>query len=131
MRHALALRPVEVAEHDHPRAAVGQLADGGGQPLDPGEVRDAAVAHRHVEVGAHQHAPSPHGQPVQRAVRHGYKLPNSAAVSLMRELNPHSLSYQPATRTNCPPSTEAVCVASNEQENATWLKSLLTSLAVL
>ncbi len=103
----------------------------GDQALDAGQVGDAAVAHRHVEVGAHQHAPAPDVQPVQRAVPPCYRLPNRAAVSLMRELKPHSLSYQPATRTICPPSTEAVCVASNEQETPTWLKSLLTSLAVL
>jgi ribonuclease VapC len=40
------------------------------------------------------------------------RLPNNAAVSDIRFEKPHSLSYQPITRAN-PPSTTAVCVASN------------------
>jgi len=59
-----------------------------------------------------------------------HKLPNSAAVSDIRLENPHSLSYQPITRTSAP-STTAVCVASNVQDAGLWLKSMLTSGSVL
>ena len=59
-----------------------------------------------------------------------YRLPNSAAVSAIRFEKPHSLSYQPMTRTSAP-STTAVCVASKVQEAGQWLKSMLTSGAVL
>ena len=59
-----------------------------------------------------------------------YRLPNSAAVSDMRLEKPHSLSYQPITRASAP-STTAVCVASNVHDAGQWLKSMLTSGAVL
>ena len=48
----------------------------------------------------------------------------------MRFENPHSLSYQPITRAKLP-SITAVWVASKVQDSATWLKSELTSGAVL
>ena len=48
----------------------------------------------------------------------------------MRLEKPHSLSYQPITRAIAP-STTAVCVASKVQQAGLWLKSMLTSGAVL
>ena len=108
---------------------LGQLADRWRQPLDPGQVGDAAVMDRDVQVGAQQHAAPPYGDAVERADWH-YRLPNRAAVSTMRLLKPHSLSYQPITRASWP-STTAVCVASKEQEAGLWLKSMLTSFSVL
>ena len=60
-----------------------------------------------------------------------YRLPSRAAVSTMRLEKPHSLSYQPTTCAMAPPSTTWVCVASKEQDAGEWLKSELTSSAVL
>ena len=48
----------------------------------------------------------------------------------MRQEKPHSLSYQPMTRTIAP-STTAVWVESKVQEAAVWLRSMLTSGSVL
>src|SRR6202035_3328135 len=59
-----------------------------------------------------------------------YRLPNRAAVSDIRLEKPHSLSYQPNTRASAP-STTAVCVASKVHDAGQWLKSTLTSGAVL
>ena len=56
--------------------------------------------------------------------------PSSAAVSDMRLEKPHSLSYQPITRVSAP-STTAVWVASKVHDAGQWLKSMLTSGAVL
>jgi hypothetical protein len=53
---AFALRPVEMADHDHLRALAGQFGNGGGKALDAGEVGDAAVPDRHIQVGAQQYA---------------------------------------------------------------------------
>ena len=76
------------------------------------QIGDPAVPHRHVQVGAQQHALARDVQPVERAEAIGrHRLPNSAAVSAMRLEKPHSLSYQPITRAIAP-STTAVCVAS-------------------
>ena len=55
-----------------------------------------------------------------------HRLPNSAAVSLMRFEKPHSLSYQPITRTSAPSMTW-VWVPSKVQEKGTWLRSTETS----
>ena len=81
-----------------------------------------------------QHSPSPsrHAQPGLQRFLGGkaHKLPNNAAVSDMRFEKPHSLSYQPITRASAP-STTAVCVESNVQDAALWLKSIETSFAVL
>ena len=108
-----------------------QFADGGRQALDARQVGDLAVAHRHVQVGAQQTRRLPAtSTPSSVRKRHGYRLPNSAAVSDMRLEKPHSLSYQPITRASAP-STTAVCVASKVHEAGLWLKSMLTSGAVL
>ena len=48
----------------------------------------------------------------------------------MRFEKPHSLSYQAMTRAIAP-STTAVCVASKVLLAGLWLKSMLTSGAVL
>ncbi len=119
-----------MADHDHARALVGELAYGGGQALDAGEVGDPAVPHRHVEVGPQQHPPAGAVEVVDGPERgggcHGQWAPNTAAVSAMRLEKPHSLSYQPHTRTSLPPSISAVWVLSNEQDAGWWLKSVLT-----
>ena len=57
-------------------------------------------------------------------------FPIATAVSAMRLEKPHSLSYQPITRT-ISPSTTAVCVASKVQDAGAWLKSALTRGSVL
>ena len=128
-RHALPLRTLEMAAHDHLGARIHQLVDGRHQALEPGCVGDGAVMHRHVQVGAQQHALPLQIDPIERPNRH-YRLPNSAAVSIMRFEKPHSLSYHPITRASWP-STTAVCVASNEHDAGLWLKSMLTSFSVL
>ena len=127
---ALALRTVEMAEHDHPRPLVRQLADGGRQAFDPGEISDPPVPDGHIEVGAHENAFAGNVEPVEGTDGHDQRLPSSAAVSDIRLEKPHSLSYQLITRTR-PPSTTAVWVASKVDEKATWLKSELTRGAVL
>ena len=129
-RHPLALRPVEMAAHDDMCAFVREFPDRRAEPFDPGEVGDFAVPHRDVEVGAQQHALAGDIHPIQCAERHDQRLPNSAAVSDIRLEKPHSLSYQLITRASCP-STTAVCVASKVEEAGLWLKSTLTSGAVL
>ena len=68
--HDLALGPVEMAEHDHPRALFGEFADGGRLALDARGVGHLAVLHRNVQVGAHQHALSFHVQIVERPECH-------------------------------------------------------------
>ncbi len=65
-----------------------------------------------------------------RQGRPAYRLPSSAAVSDIRLEKPHSLSYHASTRASSP-STTVVCVASNVDEAGLWLKSMLTSGAVL
>ena len=70
VRHALALRAVEMAAHDHPRALIRQLADGGGEAFDAGEVGNLAVAHRHVEVGTQQNALASNIDTIELTVRH-------------------------------------------------------------
>ena len=60
----------------------------------------------------------------------GHSRPNRAAVSDIRLLKPHSLSYQDSTRTS-PPSTTWVWVASKVLLCGSWLKSMETSGSVL
>ncbi len=55
-RHDFALRPVEMAEHDDFRALAGEFLDRRHETLKPRRVGDLAVLHRHVQVGAEQHA---------------------------------------------------------------------------
>ncbi len=86
---------------------------------DPASIAGLALA---KGVGAAGQRPAVHGT--------GYKRPNSAAVSDIRLENPHSLSYHPITRASAP-STTAVCVESNVQDAGLWLKSMLTSGALL
>ncbi len=103
----------------------------GHEPLDPRQVGNFAVAHRHIQISAQQHPFAGDLQAIERAEPHDtYRLPNNAAVSAIRLEKPHSLSYQPITRTSSP-STTAVCVASKLHDAGQWLKSILTSGAVL
>jgi hypothetical protein len=55
LRHDLSLRAVEMRQHDHPRAFVGQFLDRRRLPLDARGIGDLAILHRHIEVRAHQH----------------------------------------------------------------------------
>ena len=55
-RIGLALGPPEVGHDDHPGALGGEFPQGRHQTRDPRPVRDLAIGHRDVEVGAHQHA---------------------------------------------------------------------------
>ena len=66
-RHDLALRPVEVGQHDHARALFRQLADRGRLAVDAQRVGDLAVLHRHVQVGADEDALSLHVQVIECA----------------------------------------------------------------
>ena len=66
--HDFSAGPVEMGEHDDARPLVGKLFDGGGLAFDARRVRDHAILHRHVEVGAHQHALPLDVQIVERAV---------------------------------------------------------------
>ena len=52
---------------------------------------------------------------LKRSGRMPYSFPNRAAVSDMRFEKPHSLSYQPITRTMPPLSRLVVCEASTVQ----------------
>ena len=63
------LRAAEMREQDHLGALVGDLGDGVRHALDAGAVGDHAVLHRHVEIGAHQHALSLHVDVVEGAER--------------------------------------------------------------
>jgi len=45
-----------MAAHDDLGSLAGQLPYRGRQPLDAGQVGNLAVAHRHIEIGAHQDA---------------------------------------------------------------------------
>ena len=53
------LRPPEVGHHRHPRARLGQPAQGGQAGPDAPVVGDALAVERDVEVGPHQHGPAP------------------------------------------------------------------------
>ena len=103
--HALALRPVEVADQDHLGAAVAQPADGRQGGSQAGVVADLAVLQRHVEVDAHQGALAVHVDAVERAeavmsrLEPQPSLPIASATSAIRVEKPHSLSYQDSTRT--------------------------------
>ncbi len=61
--------------------------------------------HRHVEVGAHQHALAGNVADVVERAEHQPSRAISAAVSTIRFEKPHSLSYQLTTRTSLPSST--------------------------
>jgi hypothetical protein len=52
-RHALAVGPAEVAEHDHLGALGGKLGERRRGALDAGRVGHLAILHRHVVVGTH------------------------------------------------------------------------------
>ena len=54
--HWLAVRAAEMGQHDDLGPAFGKLGDRRSASLDAGGVGDAAVLHRHVEIGAHEHA---------------------------------------------------------------------------
>ena len=104
-------------------------------PLCAGEVGERSETGEGRRT-RHEPSPSPsrRRRPLPRSGRGvqspGYKLPSSAAVSDMRLEKPHSLLYQPITRVSAP-STTAVCVASKVHDAGQWLKSTLTSGAVL
>ena len=66
-RHDLALRPVEMGQHDHPRALFRKLADGGRLAVDAQRVADLAILHWHVQVGADEDALSLHVQVIECA----------------------------------------------------------------
>ena len=51
-----ALGPAEMRDDDDAAPRCGQVLQPGNQPLQPRRVGDLAVLHRHVEVGAHEHA---------------------------------------------------------------------------
>ncbi len=55
-RRGLALGTAEMRHDDDASAPPRELGDGGRQPLDPRRVRHSPVLHRHVEIGAQQHA---------------------------------------------------------------------------
>ena len=74
LRHALALRAIEMAADDDLRALADQFADGRRQPLDPRQVGDLAVADRHIEVGPQQHALAGDVEVVECAEGHGDRL---------------------------------------------------------
>ena len=129
-----ALRAAEMREQDHLGALVGDFGDGVRHALDAGGVGDHAVLHRHVEVGAHQHALALHVGVVEGAERaHGWlrrerfqiSLPIATAVSAMRLEKPHSLSYHDITRTNVP-SITLVWSMWKIEECGSWLKSIET-----
>ena len=58
VRHRPALWAVEMADDDDARALFGELADGGAEAFDAGEIGDDAVAQGHVEVRAEEDAPA-------------------------------------------------------------------------
>ncbi len=60
LRHDLSLGSVEMRQHHHPRAAIGQFAQGRRQPVEPRGVAYLAVGHGYVQIGAHQNALSRH-----------------------------------------------------------------------
>ena len=55
-RIGLALGPTEMRHDDHLGALGGEFRQGRRQTRDPRPVRDLAIIHGNVEVGAHQHA---------------------------------------------------------------------------
>ena len=74
--HDLALRPVEVGKHDHARALLRQFANGGRLAVDAQRVGDPAVLHRHVQIGADEHALPLHVQVIKRPeCRHELSFP--------------------------------------------------------
>src|SRR6185437_7135756 len=125
------LRPAEVRGRHHRGTLLeGQAIGRKGRP-DARVVGDrAAVAERHVEVGADEDA-----APAERHVRHAKEVhPYFAAIqaittSSMRLEKPHSLSYQLDTFTSRPETL--VSVASKIDERGSWLKSTETRGAVL
>ncbi len=73
-RHALAIGPAEVAEHDHPGPLVGEFLQGRRGALDAHRIAHLAVLHRHVEVDPHEDALAGHGEAVdglEAGFRHG------------------------------------------------------------
>ena len=75
-RHDLALRPVEMGEHDHPRALLGQLADGRRLAVDAQRVGHPSVRHGDVQVGADEDALSLNVQVIERPeCRHELSFP--------------------------------------------------------
>ena len=55
-RHYLALGTSEMGGHDHDSALVRQFGDGGRQTRYPRCIRNGAVAHRNVQIGAQEYA---------------------------------------------------------------------------
>ncbi len=133
------LRAAEMRQQNHLAALVGDLGDRRRHAFDAGCVGDDAVFHRHVEIGAHQHALSLHVGVVEGAKRaHGcpstsdfqINLPIATAVSAMRLEKPHSLSYHDITRTSVP-SITLVWSMWKTEEWGSWLKSMETLGAVV
>ena len=74
--HDLALGAVEVAEHHNPRALVGEFANGRCLPLDAGGVGDDTILHRHVQVGANEHALAGNGEVIKSFEGHDFTRSN-------------------------------------------------------
>ena len=89
---------------------------------------------RHIEVGADEDALAPgcarSHDLVETQDLHAAAI-SATVVSSMRFEKPHSLSYQASTFTSRPSCDTRVCVASKVLEAGSWLKSTLTSGAVL
>jgi hypothetical protein len=71
--NASALGAAEVRAHDDACAGLEQAAQRGQAGADPGVVGDLPVCERHVQVGTHEHPPTPHApreELVERRYRH-------------------------------------------------------------
>ncbi len=106
----------------------------------PGRATQAADGRRGAgEVQRRRHArlsakgPGPRGRGPLGLARRGDHFADISAtvVSSMRFEKPHSLSYHDSTLTSRPSDDTRVCVASNTLDSGLWLKSTLTSGAVL
>ena len=97
--------PAEVRQHHDSGTSRGEGLQGGDAGPDPSVIGDgnAAVrqgAQRHVQVGAHEHDPTPHGEVVERSDHR--RTPTYWVRSMSLLEYPHSLSYQPSTLTMVP-----------------------------
>ncbi len=120
-----------MGQHDHARALVGQFADGRRLPLDAQHVDHAPVLHRHVQIGAHQHALALHVEGRQACGNRSMARFRSACPSRRRcrpcgWRSPIHCRTSPSRARDCP-SITLVWSSAKEDESGLWLKSWLTS----
>src|SRR5260370_11545624 len=97
-----ALRPAEVRHDDHDRPPLGQVKERRHGRTNPCVVADRSLRHRDVEVLANEDALACDIDRSDRSLQSVWAM--YAVRSTIRQLKPHSLSYQLTTLAQLPPS---------------------------